>query len=358
MFDKFKNYLILDYKEIIKSIRQKQYKPVYFLHGEESFFIDEISEVIENEILTEGEKAFNLMVLYGKDVDSLAVVDNARRYPMMSQYQVVIVKEAQDMKTLAQLQTYVERPLSSTILLLAHKHKKLDMRSAFAKSINKNAVVFESKPLYDNQVPDFIRGWLKEHKMQVENNALDLMVEYLGTDLGKIINELEKLRINLTEGAAVNIGHVEKYIGISREYNVFELQKALGLRNVLQANKIVNYFKENPKDGPFVMVIGNLYNYFSKIYQLSFLLNASPNDQIKHLGLRSEWFLKDYLQAVKHYPRNKTEQVIGVLKEYDLKAKGVNSDNVAGGELLKEMVFKILHWILWLNYTNNQLTLL
>jgi DNA polymerase III subunit delta len=343
----------LEYKEIIQSIRKKQYKPVYFLHGEEPYFIDAITDVIEHEILDEGMKSFNQVVLYGKDVDSMTVVDNARRYPMMSPIQVVIVKEAQNMSSLTQLQKYIETPLSSTILLIAHKHKKLDGRSAFAKSLVKNAVVFESKPLYENQIPDFIRNWLKDHKMTIAADAMDMMVEYLGMDLGKIINELEKLQLNLKstdgtsrenrEGGQITTEHIEKYIGISREYNVFELQKAIGARNILHANRIAKYFHENPKDAPFVMVIGNLYNYFSKIYQLSFLTNQSPNDQIKTLGLRSEWFLKDYSAALRQYPRSKLENIFALLREFDLKAKGVNADGVEEGELMKELVYKILH---------------
>ena len=333
----------MEYKEIIKSIRQKQYKPVYFLHGEEPYFIDAITEVIENEILDEGMKSFNQVVLYGKEVDAMTVVDNARRYPMMSPIQVVIIKEAQNMSSLTQLQKYIETPLSSTVLLIAHKHKKLDGRTAFAKSLLKNAFVFESKPLYENNIPDFIRNWLKDNKLTIDSDALNLMVEYLGTDLGKIINELEKLQINLPKGGQITAEHIEKYIGISREYNVFELQKALGTRNILQANKIARYFYENPKDAPFVMVVGNLYGYFSKIYQLSFLPNQSPNEQVKALGLRSEWFLKDYSAALRLFPRPKLEQVFGLLKEFDLKSKGVNSDGVFEGELLKELVYKILH---------------
>jgi DNA polymerase III subunit delta len=333
----------LEYKEIIKSIHQKQLKPVYFLHGEEPFFIDIVTEAIENEILSEAEKSFNLTILYGKDVDSMAVVDNAKRYPMMSQYQVVIIKEAQDMKTLTQLQSYIEHPLSSTVLCIAHKHKKLDMRTAFAKSIAKHAVVMESKPLYDNQVPDFIRNWLKDNKLQIDPRALDMMVEYLGTDLGKIINELEKLQINLPTGGNILPEHIEKFIGISREYNVFELQKALAQRNVLQANKIINYFAENPKNAPFVMIVGNLYNYFSKLYQLYFIQNQSPAEQVKTLGLRSEWFLKDYILALKHFPKAKTEQIISLLREFDLKSKGVDADNLEDSAMMKELVFKILH---------------
>jgi DNA polymerase III subunit delta len=346
--------LILEYKEIIKNIRQKQYKPVYFLHGEEPYFMDAITEVIENEILNESEQSFNQTILYGKDIKEVQqIVDNAMRYPMMAQHQVIVIKEAQDIDflkkggdnpALERLKKYIETPLSSTVLCFAYKHKKLDMRTAFAKALVKYAVVLESKPLYDNQIPDFIRNWLKDNKLTIENNALDLMVEYLGTDLGKIVNELEKLKINLQKGeTAIKGEHIEKYIGISREYNVFELQKALGSRNILQANKIINYFIANPKDAPLVVVMSNLYGFFSKIYQLSFIPNQSPADQVKTLGLRSEWFLKDYVVALRHYPRPKTEQVICLLKEFDLKSKGVNSDGVEDGQLLKELVYKILH---------------
>ena len=333
----------MEYKEIIKSIRQKQYKPVYFLHGDEAYFIDAITEVIENEILDNAQKSFNQTVLYGRDVDHIAVVDTARRYPMMSPLQVVVVKEAQDMKSLAQLQTYIERPLSTTVLLIAHKHKKIDGRSAFAKSLLKHAVVFESKALYENQMPDFIRNALKDNKLTIAADALDLMVEYLGTDLGKIINEIEKLQLNVPKAAQITAADIEKYIGISREYNVFELQKAIGSRNILTANKIVRYFHDNPKDAPFVMVVGNLYNYFSKIYQLSFISTLSPADQVKTLGLRSEWFLKDYAQALRGFGRPKLEEIFGLLREFDLKSKGVNADGVEDGELLKELVYKILH---------------
>lgn len=333
----------MDYKEIIKSIRQKQYKPIYLLHGEEPFFIDEITQVIENEILTDAEKSFNLTVLYGKDVDNLAVVDYARRYPMMSPYQVVILKEAQDMKTLPLLLSYIEQPLSSTVFCIAYKHKKLDMRTAFAKSFSKHALVFESKPLYDNQLPDFIRNWLKDNKFQIDTDALNLIVEYLGTDLGKVFNELEKLKINITEGSKITVNHIEKFIGISRDYNVFELQRAIGQRNILQANKIVNYFRENPKSAPIVMVISSLYGYFSKLYQLHFIQNQSPADKVKTLGLRSEWFLKEYTMVFKNYSLTKIEEIIALLSEFDLKSKGVDADNAEDGALIQELVFKILH---------------
>jgi DNA polymerase III subunit delta len=333
----------VEFKDIIQSIRKKDYKPVYFLHGEESYYIDAITEVIENEVLDESMKSFNQTILYGKDIDFQTVVDNARRYPMMSQYQVVIIKEAQDMKTLAQLQSYIEKPLDSTVLCIAHKHKKLDMRTAFAKAIVKNAVVFEGKPLYENQVPDFIRNWLKDNEMTINQEALNLTVDYLGTDLGKIINELEKLKLNLKTKETITPEHIEKYIGISREYNIFELQKAIGTRDILKANRIIQYFAQNPKDAPLVVIISSLYGYFSKLFMFHFVKDKPVAEQVKIMGLRSDWFLKEYQASGRHFSRSHTEGVITLLKEYDLKSKGVNSDSVADGELLKELVYKILH---------------
>jgi DNA polymerase-3 subunit delta len=333
----------LEYKDLLKSLKAKEYKPVYFLHGEESFFMDKIAEIIENQVLSESEKSFNQTIFYGKDTESTAIVDTARRYPMMADRQVVILKEAQDMKTLVNLQKYVERPTSSTILLIVHKHKKLDMRMAFAKALVKNAVVMESKPLYDNQIPDWIRNYLKEIHLMIDANAAELIAEYLGTDLGKIANELDKLRLNLPPNSTVNVKQVQDNIGISKDYNVFELQKALSAKNILTANKIVQYFARNPKDAPFVVVISNLYNYFSKVYMLHFLSNKPDKEVLDVMGLRSDFFLRDYKMAARHYNPFKTEQILGFLREYDLKSKGVDADGTDAGELLKELVFKILH---------------
>ncbi len=333
----------MEYKDLLKSLKAKEYKPVYFLHGEESFFMDKIAEIIENQVLSESEKSFNQTIFYGKDTESTAIVDTARRYPMMADRQVVILKEAQDMKTLVNLQKYVERPTSSTILLIVHKHKKLDMRMAFAKALVKNAVVMESKPLYDNQIPDWIRNYLKEIQLMIDANAAELIAEYLGTDLGKIANELDKLRLNLPPNSTVNVKQVQDNIGISKDYNVFELQKALSAKNILTANKIVQYFARNPKDAPFVVVISNLYNYFSKVYMLHFLSNKPDKEVLYVMGLRSDFFLRDYKMAARHYNPFKTEQILGFLREYDLKSKGVDADGTDAGELLKELVFKILH---------------
>lgn len=335
----------MTYDQIIQSLKKKTYKPVYFLYGNESYFIDAISDYVEANVLSEGEKAFNFTVLYGKDTDHLTVVDNARRYPMMSPYQVVILKEAQEMKTLKDLQTYVEKPLDTTILVICHKHKSFNMNTKFGKALKQHAVVFQSKKLYDNQVPDWIKSYLTRKKLQISMAGSELLAEYLGSDLSKVANELDKLAINLEPGTEVTANHIEENIGISKEYNIFELQKALGARDVLKANRIVKYFTANPKSSPLPVLIGSLYNYFSKIYMLHFLRNASEQELLNALGLRSPFFLREYRATARVYSPQRTEWVIQVLKEFDLKSKGVEYNNTGkpDGELLKEMVWRILH---------------
>ncbi len=333
----------MTYKEIIKSLKAKDYKPVYFLHGEEAFYIDAISDFIEEKVLTEGEKSFNQTIFYGKDTDARTLIDTASRYPMMASHQVIILKEAQDMKDLQDLQLYIEKAVPTSILVVCHKYKKLDARTKFAKSLKAHAVLFESKKLYDNQVPDWIVDYLKGKKLTINPNASQLIAEYLGTDLSKIANELDKLAINLSPGTAINEKHIQDNIGISKDYNVFELQKALGQRNVLKTNRIIQYFTANPRKNPLVMVTGTLYNYFSKVYMLHFLRSLSDREMSSALKLRSDYFLREYKTTARNYNLKKTQKVISVLKEYDLKSKGVDSDNTPEGELMKEMVYKILH---------------
>lgn len=335
----------MTYAKIIQELKQKKYRPVYFLHGRESFFIDSITEHIEKKVLTEAERAFNQTVVYGKEVDHMALVDIARRYPMGAERQVLILKEAQEMRTLKELQRYVEKPLHTTLFVIAYKHKRFNFNSKFGKALKKHALVFESKPLYDNQVPDWIQAYLKSKKLSILPGASALIAEYLGTDLSKVANELDKLAINLEAGTQINEQHIEENIGISKEYNVFELQRALAARDTLKANRIVNYFIANPKKNPIPMLIGALYNYFSKVYMLHFLQKTPEQELLSALGLRSGFFLREYRLAARHFPRHKTEQVIGLLKEYDLKSKGVgfNSSGKPEGELLKEMVYRILH---------------
>ncbi len=333
----------MTHQEILKSLRAKQYKPVYFLHGDESYYIDVISKYIEENVLSEGERSFNQMVFYGKDSDAKTIIDTASRYPMMSSHQVVILKEAQEMKALQDLQPYIEKAVPTTIFVICHKHKKLDARTKLAKALKANALVFESKKLYDNQVPDWIASYLKSKKMTISPDAAQLIAEYLGTNLSKIVNELDKLVINLPAGTAINEKHIQDNIGISKDFNVFELQRALGNRDVLKANRIINYFIANPRKNPLVVVIGTLYNYFSKVFIFHFMRNRSDSEISKALKLRSDYFLKEYKIAARNFNLSHTKRVIHLLKEYDLRSKGVDNDSTNEGELMKELVWKILH---------------
>ncbi len=335
----------MTFEQIVASIKKKDFKPVYFLHGTEPYFIDAISDLIEERLLTESEKAFNQLILYGKDSNHLEVVDQARRYPMMSQYQLVMLKEAQEMRSLKELEGYVQSPTPSTVLVICHKHKKLNMNTAFGKKLKAKAVVFESKALYDNQVPDWITKYLKKKKLAISPPAAGIIAEYLGTNLSKIVNELDKLAINLAQGSEITPKEVETHIGISKDYNVFELQRAITQRDILKANRIVKYFAANPKKGPMQVVVSSLYNFFSKVYMLHFLRNLSDQEVLKALNLRSAWFLKEYRLAARNFNRLKTEEVIDILKEYDLKSKGVGFNNTGkpDGDLLKEMIWKLLH---------------
>jgi len=333
------------FEQIVGSIKKREFKPIYFLHGTESYFIDAISDLIEDQLLTESEKAFNQLLLYGKDANHLDVIDQARRYPMMSRFQLVLLKEAQDMRSLKELEGYIATPTPTTVLVICHKHKKLNLNSAFGKKLKANAVVLESNPLYDNQVPDWIVKYLKGKKLSITPPAASIVAEYLGTDLSKVVNELDKLAINLAPGSEVTPREVELHIGISKDYNVFELQRAITQRDILKANRIVQYFSANPKKGPMQLVVSSLYNFFSKVYMLHFLRNLSDQEVLKLLNLRSAWFLKEYRLAARNFNKLKTEQMIDILKDYDLKSKGVgfNSTGKADGTLLKEMVWKLLH---------------
>ncbi len=336
----------MTFEEILRDIRDKKFAPIYFLHGEEPFFIDKIEEAVEANALSEAEKSFNQTVLYGKEVDYLALLDSLRRYPMMSERQVVIVREAQEMKSLAELAGYVENPMQSTVLVVCHKHKKVDLRTKLGKVLQgKNAVLFESKKLYDNQVADWIAGFCKTKKLGIEPQAAALLAEYLGTDLAKIANELDKLALNLPAGTAVTPAHVQEFVGISKDYNVFELQKAFAMRDLPKIARIQQYFASNIRKNPLIVTISSLYAYFSKVFMLHSLKGSSDAEMVKTLELRSDWFLKEYKIAASNYSPTQTAQVISLLKEYDLRSKGVDTDTTNTGEeeLMKELFWKILH---------------
>jgi DNA polymerase-3 subunit delta len=333
----------LSYQQILKALQQKSYSPVYLLHGEESFYIDQLTNYIETHVLDEGTKAFNQTVLYGKDIDYKAVLDSARRYPVLSDKQVVIIKEAQELKTIDKLEPYFQNPLESTILVLAHKHKKLDKRKKFAKTLSKSkkACLFESKKLYDKQVPNWISNYLKDKGVGIRPAASQLLAEYLGSDLSKIANELDKLLLNLPKGASVDKQLIQKNIGISKDFNVFELQNALGRRDGFKSFLIVKYFIANPKNHPLPMITATLYNFFSKVYVCQTMLRSNDETIAKAIGA-NKFFVKDYRSAAKAYNRPQLERVFHLLKEYDLRSKGVNNVNNSTGELLREMIVQIL----------------
>lgn len=335
----------MDANQILQQLKKKEYQPIYFLHGNESYFIDQVSDYIEDHVLSEGEKSFNQTIFYGKEVDPKTLIDTCYRYPMMSPYQVVILKEAQEMRNLKALQPYVEKPVASTLLVICHKHKKLNLNSGFGKALKKQATILDAKKMYDNQVAAWIQNYLKSKGLNIQPAAAQLVAEYLGTDLSKITNALEKLLINLPAKSTITDQHIEQHIGISKDYNIFELQKALGFRDVLKSNRIINYFMADIRRHSLIMVVSSLYNYFSRILMFHSVAQRSEQEILKTLKLSSAFFLREYRQAARNYSSEKVKKVIGILKEYDLKSKGIdfNKTNTGDGELMKEMVWKILH---------------
>lgn len=329
--------------KIVNEIKQGNIKPVYFLMGEEPYYIDRLTEYIEGNILTDEEKGFNQMVLYGKDVSIEDVISNAKRYPMMADRQVVIIKEAQELsRTIEKLESYVENPQPSTVLVFAYKYKTLDKRKKVTKLIEKNGVVFESKKLYDNQVGDWIKRILSGKNYAIEPKAAAMLVEFLGNDLGKINNELEKLAIILPQGSTITPKIIEDNIGISKDYNVFELRKALGERDELKAYKIADYFARNPKDNPLVMTTGLVFGFFLQLLQYHGLKDRNPSNVAKTLKV-NPYFVKDYDIALRNYPMKKVSAIVGALRDIDVKSKGVGANSIPQGDLLKEMLVKIFN---------------
>lgn len=333
---------------IMADMEAGKFSPLYFLQGDEPFFIDQITAYIESNALTDAEKSFNQTILYGKDTTLTQVLESARRFPMMAMRQVIIVKEGQDLPDLGRktsleiLNKYAQNPVPSTVLVIALKNKKLDGRTPAKKTIEKNAVFLESKKMYDNKVPGWIKQYCKVQGFKIKDRAVNLITEYIGNDLIRIANELEKLMLNYDKGTTeITEALIAKHIGISREYNVFELQNALGTKDILKANRIVMYFNDNPKSNPFVVVVGTLFAYFSKLLVLHENFSRSDQELSKLLGV-NPYFIKDYKLAVNNYPRNKVLQIIEHLQEADLKAKGIRA-SLSDDENLKELVFKVLH---------------
>ncbi len=331
---------------ILSDIKQRKFKPVYLLHGEEAYYIDLISDRIEQTVLEEAQKGFDQTVLYGKDTDFPTIINAAKRYPMMSDYQVIIVKEAQNLKWKTENEffgKYIENPTPTTILVLAYKHGKFDKRTKLFKQIDKIGVAFESEKLYDNKVAPWITEEVQREGRKIHPQAAALMAEYLGTDLSKVANEVQKLILNVPKDREISLKDVEDNIGISKDYNVFELNNALGRRDVLKAFQIADYFEANPKANPFVVVLGSLGGYFTKILKYHYLGDKSSQSVAKALGV-SPFFTKEYDMAARNYSRRKTFDIFAILHEYDLKSKGLGvGPQTTPGELMREMIYKILN---------------
>ncbi len=332
----------MTFEEIIGNLQKKIYHPIYFLMGEETYFIDKISDYIADNVLTEAEKGFNQTVLYGKDLEPSTIIGNARRFPMMANHQVIIVREAQNIKKIEDLEPYVKNPLNSTILVINYKYKTLDKRKTFPKLIDQKGVLFESKKIYDNQLPAWITTYLKNQRYTISPQAAAMIAEYLGTDLGKVVNELDKLIISLPAGTQITPDHIEKNIGISKEFNVFELQNALGDRDLLRANRIINYFGANPSSNPVTVVVSALFSYFSKLLNYHFLEDKSQNNVASVLQVHP-FFVKNYVAAAKNYNIKKLVEIVSILREYDMKSKGWGNVSASQADLQKEMIYRILH---------------
>lgn len=351
-------------EQILLDLKRKIYKPVYFLSGEEAYYIDLVSDYIEKNVLEDAEREFNQIVVYGRDTSLASILSYAKQFPMMGDKVVVLVKEAQHIRELnkgvkpeeaeeeavekeesasvQQFLNYLEKPQDSTILVFCYKYKKIDKRGAIAKALQKRAVFVETKKIYDNQLPDWISNYLKEKKYSINPKSAFLIAEALGADLSKVSMELDKLMINLPEGGEITGEMVQQQIGISKDYNVFELQKAFSQKDILKANRIIQHFAGNPKENPAPMVLAQLYAYFSKVMRYHTLSDKSKFSAATAMGV-NPFFIDDFARAAINFPMPKLKHIISYLKECDLKSKGVDNVSADYGELLKELVYKIMH---------------
>jgi len=333
----------ISYVQILSDLKQKKYAPVYFLMGEEPYYIDVISDYIQNNVLDDGEKEFDQTIVYGKDVDIQTVINAAKRYPMMATHQVLIVKEAQLIKSWDDITFYLQKPLKSTILVFCYKYGTPDKRKKWVLDIKKEGVIFESTKLRDYEIASWITNYCKSKNVSIEDKAVAMLSEFLGTDLSKLVNELEKLIITKSASSTrITPELVEKNIGISKDFNVFELQAALVAKDVLKANRIIRYFADNKKANPMVLVLSQLFKFFSDLMIYHYLSDKSPAAVAAELKI-NPYFVKDYQKASQAFGAWKTMNIISSIRETDARYKGIDSNGVDEGELMKELIFKILH---------------
>ncbi|MFA6701085.1 MAG: DNA polymerase III subunit delta [Dysgonamonadaceae bacterium] len=333
------------FNSIRASIQKREFKPIYLLMGEESYFIDELIDSLSKTVLNEAEKDFNMLTFYGVDSDVNNIIASARRFPMMSDYQLIIVKEAQLLDKLDLLDIYAKRPMPSTILVIAYMHGKIDSRKAVVKNISKVGIVFESKHLYDNQIPSFITQYLRELGIGIDEKSAVLLADHVGNDLSKLIQELKKLEVAVSEQKTKRITAelIELNVGISKDFNNFELTTAVAQKDVYQVNRIIDYFDRNPKDNPIMVTITVMFNYFSNLLECYWLPRKDEQSVMKTLNIGNSFFAKDYMTGLINYNAMKVTEIISYLRTYDAKAKGIDNSSSTPGQLLKELMYKILH---------------
>lgn len=332
----------MEFNQIIKDLKAKKFQPVYFLCGEEEYFIDKISDYIEEHILDDNEKEFNQTVLYGLDTDTVSIAAEAKRFPMMAPYNVVIIKEAQNLKNWDALESYFTKPSPTTILVINHKFKKPDGRSKAIKAVKKNSVFFESKKLYENEVISWVDKYVKAHGFTIDPRACWFMVESVGYELSKLSNEANKMFINLKPGERIDASFIEQNIGVSKDYNVFELNNALGVKDVLKANKIIRHFGNNEKAYPLQLILPGIYRYFSQLLLLYSAKTTNSRELAPIMGI-NPFFVKDYQKAAPNYSVKKIARIMSALRKADLRSKGVGDSGTSKHDILKELIFEILH---------------
>src|SRR5438552_12030549 len=326
---------------IISDWKKLQYKPIYWLEGEEEYFIDQVMDFAETQILNESETGFNLTVFYGKDAEWPDIINACRRYPMFAERQVVLLKEAQQMRDIERLEAYIENPLSSTIFVVSYKDKKVDGRTRLAKLLKEKGIVLTTKKLYDNQLPEWTEELIQSKDHTISSKALMLLVDHIGNDLSRIENEVDKILINLFERKNITEDDVEKYVGVSKDFNVFELQTALATKNLPKAIQIIQYFEANPKAAPIQFILPSLYSFFSKVFMIHGLNTRDEKTVAASLGINS-FFIKDYIKAASIYAYPDVEKLILLLSHYNLKSIGINNSGTADASLLKEMVVRMI----------------
>jgi len=335
----------MKFEEIIRDVKQGIFAPIYLLHGEEPFFIDKISEIIQEKALQPAERAFNELVLYGQDTNVVNLVHSAQRFPMGASRQLIILREAQMLDKIDLMENYVKHPSPSTILVINDKYKTLDGRTKVAAAFKKQAkaIVFESKPLNETQVTQWISSYLKDNNLAIEGKAGEMLKEAIGTNLEKLHQAVEKLQVSLNPGEKmITADMVARNVGISKEHNTFELQKALINKNGSKAHGITMAFAANPKKYPVPLVTGTLFTYFSKLLAYNSLKDKSKENVASSLGI-NPYFVGDYQTGARNYTQDKIIEIVSLLREYDMKSKGFGNVNTSNGDLLKELVYKIMH---------------